>query len=148
MVALVPIWACVGIAATLGEVEAVVETREGGGSWPACASAAGMESGPRKLRRWFRRFAETMCAAVVLIPGLMVPSGQAWVGALRQATGVTGPGVFVAVRWQLYREHRVVFGPLCLLTHERPVGRGPPPPPDEALPLRAERVHGGATARP
>lgn len=147
VVTLLPPWACVGIAATMAEVEAVVETREAGGSWREAAVAAGLEFKPRKFLGWLRKFSATMCAMLPLVPGLMLGCGGGWVPAARVALGVEGPGVLVALRWQLYRQEGVVFGPLRLLTHDRIAGRGPPVPRMTLLRNPPGMGHGVAYAR-
>ncbi|MDI7268203.1 MAG: hypothetical protein QME96_09440 [Myxococcota bacterium] len=128
MVLLLPVWASVGIAATLDEVEQVVEARENAATWREAASSAGMEDRPRKYREWLRRFEQVMAATLPLLPGLKLGEGGGFVGKLRGVLGVVGRGVLVALRRLLYRAYAVVLAPLRLLRHDRASSRPPPSP--------------------
>ena len=128
VVRLWPTWAAVGCHASVAQVEAVVETREGGGSWRKAAEAAGIEHRPRKLREWVRRVDAVMMSLVVVVAGLMPADGGHWMAQLHVILAMPGPGVLVALRRWLWVEHGLVLGPVVLLPYGRRSGRSPPSP--------------------
>ena len=119
---LLPAWMAVFVAATLPEVEQVIEARESGATWRACAQRAGLPHNPSIYRRWYQSFSHVMSRVLPSIACLNLAIHDDWVAQLRNALNVVETGescVFIALRWRLFNDNGAIFGPLRIFTHGR-----------------------------
>lgn len=119
VITLLPSWLAVRAAATLDEIEHVVDSRETGKSWRTCADTAGLPHSPSKYRRWLRKFNAVMAAVLPSFPGLVLNHECGWIAQLRKLLGVAGIGALVALRWRLFSDNGSVLGPLDIFMHGR-----------------------------
>ena len=119
VVTLLPAWMAVRIAATLDQIENVIESRESGATWRVCADRAGLSHRPSTYRRWFRCFDAVMTAVLPSVECLILSNEGGWVEQLRLVLDVTGAGVLMKLRWRLFDHDGAVLGPLRIFAHGR-----------------------------
>jgi hypothetical protein len=106
-------------AATLPEVELVLDARESGMNWRACANSAGLPHKPSIYRRWFQRFNRIMSAVLPSVACLEMKPEEVWISQLRKALNVTNASVLITLRMRLFNDNGAVFGPLSIFAHGR-----------------------------